>query len=534
MLLKLFSRLRPKIFSGNFGLCFFNRAEYFLSFQSLISIFFLFVLNVRGQVDTTINLTFDFNEHEIKEKDNKVVPKSLGVLLTKDRFGNENSAIHIGGHNSSYVNLGTSKLFKSPNMSISLWVSIDRRVYFGKGDDSNPILVTKNGPGFDYINAINISYVGSSNRINIVANKDSTRDVGLFSHNNIEFNKWYHIVVICNNKYLAYYLDGALQGNALKDFETKFLETDSLMLGHTASTKNERFCQGIFDDIKIFHRSLSEKEVLELYHAPNPNEFSNLLNELLKYGLIVLGFVVIIIVIVIRNKRALKKQKERLELSNKLSDMELKMVKAQMNPHFVFNSLNSIKHFVMKKENDKAEMYLSKFAKLTRGLLESSTKESLTVKEEVEIITGYLEMESLRFGKSFTCSVDVDAAINQEQTHIPHMMIQPFVENAIWHGLLNKEDDRILSVAFTLESNNTITCVVDDNGIGRATSAQKETTLEKTSLSLSFVTRRLELMRETLNINCRINIVDKVNKVGESEGTQVVIVLPILKKFSNP
>jgi LytS/YehU family sensor histidine kinase len=328
---------------------------------------------------------------------------------------------------------------------------------------------------------------------------------------------------------LAFYADGKLKEKTVKTFETKFLETDSMLVGHTGSKKNERMSTGVFDDIKIFHRSLSDKEVLELYNAPNPNELKNLINEILKYGLIVLVSVIIIIVIIIINKRALKKQKEKLELSNKLSDMELKMVKAQMNPHFVFNSLNSIKHFVMKKENDKAEMYLSKFAKLTRGLLESSTKESLTVKEEIEIITGYLEMESLRFGKSFTYMVDVDAAINQESTHIPHMMIQPFVENAIWHGLLNKEDDRILNVSFTLESNNSITCVVDDNGIGRAKSSQKEITFKKTSLALSFVTRRLELMRETLKINCSVNIVDKVNNLGESEGTKVVIVLPILK-----
>lgn len=528
MLLKLFCLPNLKVRYLRCGLYFFNSIKC-LSFQTVIAIFFLFVLNVHGQVDTTINLTFDFNEHEIKEKDNKVTPRFSGVILADDRFGNDKSAVRLRGDVASYLSLSTSKLLKSSSMTISFWLNLDRRNYAGKGNDCNPFVTIKNGPGEDFINAIGVGYAPVNELAGVIASKDSTEEAFASDDVPFTFNKWHHYVVVCNNNYLAFYADGKLKEKTVKAFETKFLETDSMLVGHTGSKKNERMSTGVFDDIKIFHRSLSDKEVLELYNDPNPNELKNLINEILKYGLIVLVFVIIIIVIIIINKRALRKQKEKLELSNKLSDMELKMVKAQMNPHFVFNSLNSIKHFVMKKENDKAEMYLSKFAKLTRGLLESSTKESLTVKEEVDIITGYIEMESLRFGKSFSYLVDVDAAINQEQTHIPHMMIQPFVENAIWHGLLNKENNRILNVSFTLESNNSITCVVDDNGIGRAKSSQKETSLKKTSLALSFVTRRLELMRETLKINCSINIVDKVDEAGESKGTKVIIILPILK-----
>jgi LytS/YehU family sensor histidine kinase len=175
-------------------------------------------------------------------------------------------------------------------------------------------------------------------------------------------------------------------------------------------------------------------------------------------------------------------------------------------------------------------LYLSKFARLIRDLLESNTKENIVVKEEADILRRYMEMEALRFKKSFTFSVTVDEKISQEQDHIPHMMLQPFIENAIWHGLLPKNGERNLVVAFEAAHNKTIRCIIDDNGIGRAASMKKEATFKKKSLALSFINQRIRLMRKTLKVDCSVDIIDKTNAAGESTGTKVVIVLPVLNK----
>ena len=122
-------------------------------FKHIISIVILVFFSrfSLAQIDTTINLTFDFNEGIIKEKDNKVILKPIGISLVKDRFGNENSAIQTHGHNSSYLNLGTSNLLKPKKGTISLWVNLEIRTYFGKGADFNPFLCTKNAQGFDFV-----------------------------------------------------------------------------------------------------------------------------------------------------------------------------------------------------------------------------------------------------------------------------------------------------------------------------------------------------------------------------------------------
>jgi tetratricopeptide (TPR) repeat protein len=207
---------------------------------------------------------------------------------------------------------------------------------------------------------------------------------------------------------------------------------------------------------------------------------------------------------------------------------EQKLLRSQMNPHFVFNSLNSIQHLVISSQNNRAELYLSKFSKLIRGLLENSIKENLTLKEEIDILNAYLEMESLRFGSTFSYSIKVDNRIDPLRTNIPPFMIQPFIENAIWHGLLAKDDDRILKITIDYDSEKTIKCIVDDNGVGREASAQKADIFSKQSLGISFVKQRIELIRETYNVSGKINLLDKKDVYNNSLGTTVIIILPLI------
>ncbi len=245
-----------------------------------------------------------------------------------------------------------------------------------------------------------------------------------------------------------------------------------------------------------------------------------------KYFLVGFGILVLLILII---AQLLLKQNKLKALQQSML-LEQRLISSQMNPHFVFNSLNSIQQLIMNKENEKAELYLSKFAKLIRELLESNTRESLTIGEEVVILTGYIEMEARRFGNTFVFSVDVDPKINKEKNNIPHMMIQPFVENAIWHGLLPKEGNRNLLITFLYNTDKTIKCIIEDNGVGREASKKKISTFKKKSLALSFIKQRLELMKETLKVSGSIEIIDKLNDRGESLGTRIELILPLIGK----
>ena len=240
------------------------------------------------------------------------------------------------------------------------------------------------------------------------------------------------------------------------------------------------------------------------------------------------GIFVIAFLLVWQRRRALKRIKDKLDVNRKLHEMEIRTLKAQMNPHFIFNSLNSIQQFIMTGDNVKAELYLSKFSKLIRDLLESNANESLLLSEEVQIIRGYIEMEMLRFDHSFSYSIHVDDKLNQSQLKLPHLMIQPFVENAIWHGLLSKKGSGTITVSFNYENTTTIRCSIDDDGIGREASKTQETTFKRKSLALSIVKQRLDLMAQSLKVECYVDIIDKTNQLGEATGTRVVIVLPIL------
>jgi LytS/YehU family sensor histidine kinase len=127
--------------------------------------------------------------------------------------------------------------------------------------------------------------------------------------------------------------------------------------------------------------------------------------------------------------------------------------------------------------------------------------------------------------------VKVDPRIDAEKTNIPHMMVQPFVENAIWHGLLPKEGQRSLVVSFEYDTSRTISCTVDDNGIGRKNNINRQATFKKKSLALSFVKQRLELMKKDLEVDCSVQILDKEDEKGNSFGTLVKINLPILEQY---
>src|SRR6185312_1291737 len=302
-------------------------------------IFFLslvFILSFKhsfAQTDSNYVLNFNFNDHQIKEANNKVIIKPVGISLTDDRFGNKQSAIYLHGDAFSYLNLGTSNLLKPKAGTLSLWVKLDRRVYTGKGYDCNPIIVTKNDTGYDFNVAYGLAYDGYSNRFVANSFKDSTKETTVKSHELAIFGKWYHFVITYDNNFFTYYENGEMQQKIPKGFETMFLKTDSVVIGNGASKKNDRWSEGTFDDIQIFHRVLNENQVKQLYEAPNPNRNSIILNNVLFYTGIGLLIVLVAFLFVVGRRNSLKKAEEKLKLASKLYEMETKVIKAQMNPH---------------------------------------------------------------------------------------------------------------------------------------------------------------------------------------------------------
>jgi len=200
-----------------------------------------------------------------------------------------------------------------------------------------------------------------------------------------------------------------------------------------------------------------------------------------------------------------------------------------MNPHFLFNALNSIQQMILANEEMVATRYLSKFSKLLRTILVHSDKESVSLKEELEILNLYVELESIRFKDSFTYNIEVDDEIDTDEIKLPTLLIQPFVENAIWHGLMHKEGDRLLTVKFS-EKDECIECIVEDNGIGRERSGEAKLTTgqgnKHTSKGIAVSKERLNAMGNGTGQHGSLQIIDLRDEQGNAKGTRVQIIFP--------
>lgn len=219
-----------------------------------------------------------------------------------------------------------------------------------------------------------------------------------------------------------------------------------------------------------------------------------------------------------------------LEADKKAAESELKALKSQMNPHFIFNSLNSIQMQFMYGDKLVANEQLNNFTYLTRQILEISSKKQISIANEVEILTKYLELERLRFSKDFDYSISVSQKIDEDYHKIPPMIIQPFVENCLKHGLMHKKGAKKIQVFFAINLPETvITCTVIDNGIGRDKSAQinAKNHPEHHSFSTQSIEQRLGLLNSTQQLKKLIDYSDVLDEQNQISGTQVVINIPI-------
>jgi len=227
----------------------------------------------------------------------------------------------------------------------------------------------------------------------------------------------------------------------------------------------------------------------------------------------------------------LEEAKKRLHIEKKYRDSELKALKAQMNPHFIFNALNSIQEYIILNKKNLASDYLGKFADLIRTYLNHSNKGLIPLEEELKCLEMYLELEELRFEEKLTYSIEVAEDVNIATALIPTMLIQPYIENALKHGLLHKKNDRKLNISLSnILDENSIMCVVEDNGIGRKKAS--EIKHAKNKMHQSFATKVTKERLDLLNYGKTNFIGVQIEDLYEAEqptGTKVTISIPLLK-----
>ncbi|WP_162846388.1 tetratricopeptide repeat-containing sensor histidine kinase [Flavobacterium dankookense] len=246
-------------------------------------------------------------------------------------------------------------------------------------------------------------------------------------------------------------------------------------------------------------------------------------NKLITFFSIIGGLLLIGLVFVIFNRRQVKR---RLTLQKEVAEYEQKALHLQMNPHFVFNCLGSISSFIVQNGTDQALKYLSKFSKLMRLTLEYSKGSIIPIDKEIESLQNYLELEQLRFHNKFVFKISSSDSV-EFNMGLPPLLIQPFVENAILHGLVPKESNGKIEVSFVVKENQLV-CTITDDGIGISKSKEiKQNSMQAhQSMALEITKKRLEIMEATISKSAQIEI-KEIEENNNIKGTRVTLKLPI-------
>ena len=229
----------------------------------------------------------------------------------------------------------------------------------------------------------------------------------------------------------------------------------------------------------------------------------------------------------IHNVRA--EEAEKKQLNQRIAEIEMTALRSQMNPHFIFNCLNSINRFILTNDTDAASEYLTKFSRLIRLILDGSRSDFVALSVEMEALRLYIEMEAMRFQSSFEWEIDVDQSVNTNDILLPALLLQPFVENAIWHGLIQSPSEKVKKLQITVEQiNNKCIIIIQDNGIGRqrAMMIKSKSGDQHKSHGISLSNERLQLMDKIHGTQSSIKIED-IFTTDELQclGTKVTIIL---------
>lgn len=226
-----------------------------------------------------------------------------------------------------------------------------------------------------------------------------------------------------------------------------------------------------------------------------------------------------------RHAEKVRLAKIESDFNNEIHRLQLELLKNQMNPHFIFNALTSVKVFLIDNDKKKAVYYLNKFSKLIRKMLDSYRVEFYTLEEELEILKLYLSIENIRFNSEINIVFSTDPEVDLKSIKIPPMLLQPFVENAIWHGLMLKSDGQKKIIIQVSKENENCFMKIEDNGIGRKLSQESQInrTLKRNSLGLKLVQERLDIFNKQNSLNYHYKTYDLTDSENNAAGTRILI-----------
>ncbi len=225
----------------------------------------------------------------------------------------------------------------------------------------------------------------------------------------------------------------------------------------------------------------------------------------------------------------LSQVKEKEQLRTRAAENKLEALQSQMNPHFIFNSLNSINSYILGQNARQASVYIGRFAKLMRMILEYSQLSTISLEKEIELLRLYTGVEKLRFKTPFEFEIDMADDVDDFETEVPPMMLQPFVENAIWHGIANKQNGVGKIIIKILKTENYLKCVIEDNGIGRVASAaiKNQKGRSHKSKALDITKERLRILQAKNKNKAEITFEDLMDKKGNAAGTRAILLIPL-------
>ncbi len=225
-----------------------------------------------------------------------------------------------------------------------------------------------------------------------------------------------------------------------------------------------------------------------------------------------------------KRKRETEQLQQAAERRSEIAELEMKALRSQMNPHFIFNSLNSISDYILKHRTEEACEYLARLARLMRLILENSQHREVAVSDDIYAMRLYIDLESMRLSKGFSYRIEVDETIDMDNTYIPPLILQPFIENSIWHGLAGESGREGQLAVGLYKKEGMLYCIVEDNGVGRITSAAKLNTGvdRKRSFGMKITADRIAMLNKTQPHPASMAVTDL------EEGTRVEIWLPLM------
>lgn len=245
-------------------------------------------------------------------------------------------------------------------------------------------------------------------------------------------------------------------------------------------------------------------------------------------ALCLLAILITFLAVRVRIKQIRETESLKTDFEKRLANVELNALRAQMNPHFIFNCLNSIDYYIIKNDTETASDYLNRFSRLIRLILQNSRSNYVNLKDELEALKLYIEMECLRFEQQFEYVVSVAKEIRLEEIEIPPMLLQPYVENAIWHGLMQKKSPGRLDLTFRRQ-NGILHCIIQDDGIGRnaARRLRSKSATRHKSMGMRITDDRINMINRLYNTQTKVQVTDLKAPDGTPKGTRVELTISI-------